>query len=495
MRDILKRFSKMVVGYGAIQWAGPLLSFLLFPLITRMLEVGDYGVADVILTFASGTITLAVFAQPSALTTHFNDQPDEGWKRRITGSALMLSILLAVPLAIGLAVLSPTLLQESFGNQQYVYLLRWVAAGMIFGVSAAVLPAAAQAGLRVRWGIVLSVVTILTNTVGNLLFIVVLRLGVAGLVMTPILNSILVTLVGALLMRRNIGRPSLATMKLLFISGATLLPTLASGWILQMADRVFLLNYLTQDVAQSMGYYATANRVAALLGVVMTPLYAAWTPLALSIAHQPFAKERFASVARYLIGAALLAALGLGLFATEFLQVLARPSYVPAALYVGFLGYVHVFSAFGTILTTGALAAKQLKAVSLSVLAGAATNIVLNFVLIPSYGVWGATWATVLSYIVPQVLLYLRLRTHYPVPYPIGKLLAALGVQFVLLVIGVLLPPLFLPVRVLIKALLWAVLPAFLLISGFITPFEVEQARNFVSNQWSRWMGRVRPAS
>ena len=143
---------------------------------------------------------------------------------------------------------------------------------------------------------------------------------------------------------------------------------------------------------------------------------AAWTPLALSIQREPDAQQRYATVARSLIGVVLLGALALGLFSTEILLIFTRAPYLPASPYVGFLAYIHVFSGFSMVLYTSALARKQLKAISLSTLIGAVTNIVLNFALIPPYGVWGATIATAIGYGVPTVCLGL-LRKHYPVPY------------------------------------------------------------------------------
>ena len=82
MRDLLKRMTRMVIGYGAIQWAGPFLSLIFTPIITRALTPGDYGVADYLLTIVSALSTLALVALPTALFTHFNDRPgDIGWQR------------------------------------------------------------------------------------------------------------------------------------------------------------------------------------------------------------------------------------------------------------------------------------------------------------------------------------------------------------------------------------------------------------------------------
>ncbi|GIV85660.1 MAG: hypothetical protein KatS3mg052_2667 [Candidatus Roseilinea sp.] len=42
----------MVAGYGAVQWAGPLLSLIFTPIITRILTVDDHGASGYLQTVA-----------------------------------------------------------------------------------------------------------------------------------------------------------------------------------------------------------------------------------------------------------------------------------------------------------------------------------------------------------------------------------------------------------------------------------------------------------
>jgi peptidoglycan biosynthesis protein MviN/MurJ (putative lipid II flippase) len=151
---------------------------------------------------------------------------------------------------------------------------------------------------------------------------------------------------------------------------------------------------------------------------------------------------------------------------------------------------MHVFSGFGTILYTGALMGKKLGSVSITVVIGALINIGLNLLLIPSYGVWGATIATMVGYGVPQVVLYQWLQRRYPIPYPMGHFMAALGVQFALQVISLLVPALVFPLRIAIKLAIFAILPFSFIVLGMITKFELIQAYLFTRNQlrlgWAR---------
>jgi len=269
----------------------------------------------------------------------------------------------------------------------------------------------------------------------------------------------------------------------LLVTGALLLPAAVSGWVLQVADRLFLAQYVS---AQEMGYYAIANKIATLAYVMIAPLFTAYTPLALSMQHNPDARQSYATLARYLIAVTLCSGLALGLFANELLQILTRTVYLPAAKYVGFLTYMHTFGAIGMILYVGGMAGKQFKGIMWTALAGAAVNLALNALLIPSYGVWGATAATVVGYAVAPVLLYFWLQRRYPIPYPVAKITGAIAVQFALLVVGLAIPPLPFFIGIGVKTIVWLLLPLSFILLKMITPAERHQIRLLVQGQWNR---------
>ena len=484
MRETLKRLTKMTAGYGMVQWAGPFLSLIFTPIITRFLEPADYGIQDYVLTISTAVGTLALLALPQALTTHFNDHPaDPQWARRLTGSALVLAFALSVVAGLIVLLAAPQIAQWSFGNDHYTFLFRLIGATFALGIVGSILTTASQAALRVRWGMVFSLATILCTVAGNLFFIVVLRLGVLGMLLTPIVTGIVSSLVGLIMARRLLGAPSRALGTLLVGSGLLLLPAIVSTWALQMVDRLFLVKYVTPA---ELGYYAIAYKISGLLYAALAPLYAAWTPLALATQNDAAGRLRYAAMSRYFVGLALGAALALSLFSTEILLVLTRPAYAPAAPYAGVLAYVQVFTGIGTLLYTGALASKQLKALSWVVLVGAAVNLALNFVLIPTWKLWGATIATVIGVAVPQVLLYFHLQRVFPIPYPIGKLLAALAVQVVLVLISLQIPPLALGFRLVLKVALLALLPLAYIGLGIITREEMRHGWLFIRHRLGR---------
>ena len=477
MREVLKRLNKMAFGYGMAQWLGPLIALVMTPILTRILSPADYGTAEYILTLNSAVGVVALLGVPQALVTHFNDQHNPAWYRKVTGSSLALTVPLSLAAGVTIFVCAPLIAQSAFHNQDYVDLFRLIGATAVLGVFGTVLITASQSALRVRWGIVFSLATILCTLAGNLVYIVWLRLGVTGMLLTPITTGIVLSALALVLARSLIGVPQWPMMKLLLTSGLVLLPVAISTWALQMIDRLFLINYVSPT---ELGYYAIAYKISGLVYIFLAPLFSAWTPLALAMQDDPFARERYASMSRYFVGLALAAVLAMSLFSTEILMILTRPAYLPAAPYAGVLSYVQVISGLGVLLAASALITKQLKALSWFVVVGAAVNVALNFLLIPRFTLWGATWATIIGVAVPQVLLYRWLQRRYPIPYPLRTLFLALIVQVALLVIGLLLPPMPLAPRIATKVVLLLLLPVSYVALGIITRYEMAQAGLFV---------------
>jgi len=249
-----------------------------------------------------------------------------------------------------------------------------------------------------------------------------------------------------------------------------LLPMALSIWVLNSSDRLFLAHSVSDT---QIGYYDMAYKISSLLGVFMGPIYTAVTPLALSIQHQSDAKAHFVVLARYLVAISLVAGLALGLFATEILIVLTRAAYFPAATYVGVLCYAQIFVTFGNMLVVNEMANKRLWQMGVAQLIGAGINLFLNAVLIPSYGILGASIATSIGWGVPTAVLYLESRRRRALPYPMRIFLMALMAHMLILVVGVMLPPIWFPLRIGIKVGLMGVMVAVLIGLGVITNNEV----------------------
>jgi O-antigen/teichoic acid export membrane protein len=74
------------------------------------------------------------------------------------------------------------------------------------------------------------------------------------------------------------------------------------------------------------------------------------------------------------------------------------------------------------ILNIGLMVAKKTSYTSISVAAGAILNLVLNFVLVPRFGIMGAAVATLISYCVSVAAVYWFANKWNPIDYRIRRI-------------------------------------------------------------------------
>ena len=279
MRVLLKRLSKMIIGYGAVQWAGPVISLLFTKIITQIALPADYGSAGLIYAFTTGIAAFALYTVPQALVTHYNDYDDVIWKRHMAGSALLSSVAFGLITGAAILLFAPLITSTITNNVADVPLVRLSAPLVLVLVTSGVLTSVSQAAMRVRWGMLFSLTAILASILSNVMLIVVFKLPTVGIVLAPVVSSSAVCLVALVVARPLFAWPTRASLGLLLRSAIWLLPTALSLWALNSSDRLFLAQARVVDRAD-MGHYEIAVKIASLLGVLMAPLYSAITPLA-----------------------------------------------------------------------------------------------------------------------------------------------------------------------------------------------------------------------
>ena len=101
----------------------------------------------------------------------------------------------------------------------------------------------------------------------------------------------------------------------------------------------------------------------------------------------------------------------------------------------------------------------------------------LNVLLIPSYGMLGAAWATLAAFMVQMVLQVTVALRYYPIAYQWNRGARVFGLALAMYLVGLFVTPASLPLAVAAKALLLVSFPVALWAVGFFEESELEQVR------------------
>lgn len=437
MRPTLARFVRLTAGYSLVTLAGPIFTVLLTPLYTRVLSPADYGVVEAATSVSAFVNTLVLFALDQALNAHFFTG-DEARQRDTLTTALWIVLALGLAAFAVLALAAGPLALWLYHEPGQRLLILLVAGSAITTPLYSLTLAGLRLQAQVRRANALALGLLLTTVTSTVVLVLGLRLNAVGVMAANLLGSLTACGLGLVLARPVLGgRFRWAQAGPLLRTAATLLPGAYSLLILAGIDRLLLTQFVSTT---ELGLYSIANKLAALLYVGLSAAWYAWWPMALEMAPRPEGPGQLARMLEYFTALSLTAALALGIFAPQILQVFTRTVYVPAAPYALVLMlYTGPLSFIVQMFFIGLYIRQRTHLISAAYLAAGLTNIGLNLWWDPAWGVWGAVWATVAAGVLLAGLAYMAGQRALPVPYRVDRLLVlgglyAAGVALFLLV-------------------------------------------------------------
>lgn len=289
-------------------------------------------------------------------------------------------------------------------------------------------------------------------------------------------TNALMSVVGVWLMRANLrpGAFSLVELKRSLRYGLPGVPAVLADWVMQFSDRLFLTRFA--GLAQA-GVYSLGYRIGMIEQQILgTATNAAWDPFILHEYRVEGGLRSIGRVATYfaIIGMALV--LFISASAPILLTVIhARPEYFAATSVVFLVALANFFATIQHMLAAPTSIRLRPELDTAFRGGGALLNIALNLALIPTFGMMGAAWATLATYVASAAVTLVVSRRLLPIVYEYGKLASivagGVGVWLAVIlaqaaaapVLGVLSP-------------IWAVLlfAAWLIVTGAFSVDEVQ---------------------
>lgn len=289
----------------------------------------------------------------------------------------------------------------------------------------------------------------------NITFLLVFKMETGGYLLAYIIANFIVAIYAIIAGKgykafsfHNIDRCKLKEM---IRYSVVLIPNTFMWWIMNSSDRV-MVTYMIGAAAN--GIYAVSYKLPTLVSTLTGIFNQAWSYSAIREEGTRDETEYNNKMFKTLSAIAFMMGIGLLLLTKPFLRVYVADSYYDAWKYTPFLIVGCVYLTLGTFMATSYTVHKDSFGYLFSGSFGAVFNILLNFILIPVIGVYGAALATCISYI--AVFMFRVFHTRKYIKYDIlykefilGSLLMILSailmfadgakgflLQFIVLVLG-----------------------------------------------------------
>lgn len=306
----------------------------------------------------------------------------------------------------------------------------------------------------------------------NIVFVVVLKMGVKGILYANLAAAVINLLVLIPFQLKYIrGAFSFAAMKDLLLFGLPMIPNGLAYLVVEMSDRYLMLYLLDKD---TLAVYAANYKFGTLMLFLVTAFRTAWQPFFLKIVNEQEAKAIYARVMTYFIlGASVIVLCG-GYLIDYIVRTPIYPGktllgheYWGGAFIVPVILLSYMLYGVYVNLTVGVYVQKKSRWMGLFTGLAALTNIISNFYLMPRFGMMGAAIATLLAYLVMAGSIFILNQRIYPIRYEYHRIGMILLYLCGALILFYQLSPGF-PVRIIILA----GFPALILFSGFFNQEE-----------------------
>lgn len=402
--------------------------FFLIPLYTRVLTPADYGIVGYLQVFSSLLVVVLGFGFSGAQIRYYFEHRDESetigrFMFTINVTTILVFVVLCVPvIAYG------SIRGWSIGSENIpFYPFMSITLGTVL---LSVLMKLVTSSYRMRQnflGIMLiKISTFLLTTSFTILLVVYFRQGALGRVAGNALGLFIIFIPIYYLYARHF-KPSFSTAALKYsvIYGVPIVLHSLMGVIHNSIDRLMLERYLPMS---ELGIYTLGASVAAVLQMFVTAFNQAYQPSYYQLmesGHESIEKQIVTTFKFWLRLITLATCIGIA-FGGPFLTVFAGQRFQEVSKIFPLLLISVYAGSFYFFFSSPIFFYKKTRILPFITGSSALINIVMNLLLIPRYGIHGASLATTISHIWISVVAYMIGNRLYRLKWPIITILSSI---------------------------------------------------------------------
>jgi len=417
--DSIRLLGKHSFIYGLGSLLNNLLGFILIPIYTRYLVPSDYGILSLLIA-TSGIASM--IAQLGLGTALFREVIYKESDEVTVESTAFYFLIGESSLFFGvLIIFSPQLSGLIFSSLDYAHLLRLIFLTCLLSMFNVIVMARLRIHEQSALFAMLSVASFLVGAVLNIYFIVILERGVEGLITAGLILAALSAVVCMVLFVRYLRLTfSISVLRNMLAFGVPLVPANLSSLVMTSADLYFLQYYST---TAELGLYSLGYKIGMVMNLAVQAVQQAWPAQMFVIAKSPNAEHQFAKILTYYLVILGFVGVALSVLAREFLIIMTTPEFYRAYTVVALVALSYLLYGVRFITNISLPIQNKMKYMPPIIMSAAALNLGLNYLLIPRYGMMGAAWATVISYLV-LVVINGAVNLHFwYIPYEYGRIL------------------------------------------------------------------------
>ncbi len=416
------------------------IGFLLLPIYTLFLSPDDYGITNLVMGFTNVATFVVAFSLYSAVIRFYADYKDNQSKlKRLYGTVVLFVIISGVA-SLFLGLMFRSLVVDIFFEGIEFYPIVFIALLSLVFISLHTLHQSIIQGMQQGKKLTgINLVVFIATAALKIILIGPFRLGAVGFLLAQLIVNIAYFVYMVIDLRKN----DLIewTIDALILKEALrysipLMPHNLSTRIASLASRVFIS---TSGTLADVGLYSVAMQFGNLIDVVQVAVNRAFQPWFYEMMNKDDEKSKKEAVdlSNVLLVFYSLIYMCIGLFSQEVILLMTNDNYLMAWTVIPILVFgFSIKSMYYFYVNVIMFYKKAARKLFVATILGSLADIVLAYLLVPRFGMYGSAIAFVLAKaIIVTIVVYLS-KLYDDVGYRVTKMLSIIVPSLLFMIAG-----------------------------------------------------------
>ena len=403
----IQSLGKQSLIYGTGHVLTRLASFLLLPLLTNSLTTQDYGIISILYIFIGFAMTLYRYGMDTALMKFYIQSEDP---KAYFSSIIFLQFFTSLVFSLILFSLRYYIEPVLIGNGNTIlisYIAIIIFCDIIWNLIIIVLRTSNKAFQFISFNI-----TNVLIMLGTTIYLVNIRnLGIEGVLLGNVIPSIIMLLSACILLikRFSIKKIKLSIVAEIIRFGLPFLPAAIFTIIMEGADR-FILKIMLND--SMVGIYSAGYKLGIFGLLIIMGFNMGWTPYFLKHNNDEDANTNYSTIVTMLLGIYGFVGILLTIIIPQikyyniYGYTLIGSAYFEGLSIVPIILLSYYFFGIYVLMMPRIYKYEHTKKIMYFRFIGALSNIIMNIILIPEFGIIGSAYATLISFIIMSFYIF-----------------------------------------------------------------------------------------
>lgn len=396
-------FVKNFLVYGLGGVIVKVIPLIMVPIVTRLMPSSEYyGLNDLSTTIVSFASALAIMGMYDGMYRMFFEKDETDYKKDITSTTLIFVLISSAIVFFIMLLFKNVIAQLFFKDEKYAYLVYISAIATFVGASNGIISAPTRMENKTK-------IFLITNTISPIISYTIsipLLLNGHYIIALPIANliSVLVLEIAFGIINRkwfSFNRFNSKYLKQILAIAIPLLPNFLVYWVFNSSDKLMITNIISVGAA---GIYSVGAKLGNASQLIYTAFAGGWQYFAFSTMKEKDQVKSNSSVFEYLGVISFAFSMFVFALAKPIYELLFVGEYVEGFIVAPYLFLAPLLQMLFQIAANQFIVVRKTWPNLLILSTGAIINVVINVFLIPVFGIEGAAIATLLGYVISDII-------------------------------------------------------------------------------------------